>query len=43
MRQAGVENFSFELVEECSIKDLDEKEDMWQDYFQAKTYGFSIK
>lgn len=43
MREAGVENFSFELVEECAAAKLDEREDYWQDYFQAKVYGFSIK
>jgi len=43
MLAEGVENFTFELVEECDRSKLNEREDFWQDYFQAKTYGYSIK
>lgn len=43
MRELGPENFTFEIVEECSKAQLDEREDYWQDYFQAKTWGYSIK
>ena len=39
----GVENFSFEIVEECSRDLLNEREDYWQDYFKAKEFGYSIK
>ena len=43
MRALGPENFTFEVVEECSRADLDAQEDYWQDYFKAKEFGFSIK
>ena len=43
MREAGPENFIFEVVEECLPQELDTKEDYWQDYFGSITYGFSIK
>lgn len=43
MKELGPENFTFELIEECKTEDLDAREDYWQDYFQAKTYGYSIK
>lgn len=43
MQSFGVENFTFELVEECSREKLDEREDYWQDYFKAKEFGYSIK
>lgn len=43
MLSIGVENFTFELIEECSRTDLDSREDYWQEYFQAKEYGYSIK
>lgn len=43
MLEEGVENFLFEPVEFCEAKDLDEKEQFWQEYFHAKDYGFSIK
>ena len=43
MLSIGVENFSFEIVEECERTLLNEREDYWQDYFQAKEFGYSIK
>ena len=43
MQSFGVENFTFELVEECPREKLDEREDYWQDYFNAKEFGYSIK
>lgn len=43
MMELGVENFTFELIEECSQEKLNEREDYWQDYFQAKEFGYSIK
>ena len=43
MLAIGVENFSFEVIEECSRDELDAREDYWQDYFKAKEFGYSIK
>ena len=43
MLSIGVENFSFEIIEECERGLLNEREDYWQDYFQAKEFGYSIK
>lgn len=43
MLALGVENFSFEIVEECSRDMLNDREDYWQDYFHAKDFGYSIK
>lgn len=43
MEEFGVENFSFEVIEECERAKLDEREDYWQDYFKAKEFGYSIK
>ena len=43
MRSVGVENFTFELIEECDRVQLDAREDYWQDYFKAIEYGYSIK
>lgn len=39
----GVENFTFEIIEECDRELLNEREDYWQDYFHAKDFGYSIK
>lgn len=44
MRRLGLDNFSFELLEVVTNeKILSEREKYWQDFYQAKTHGFSIK
>lgn len=43
MLSFGVENFTFEIIEECDRDDLNLREDYWQDYFHAKDFGYSIK
>ena len=43
MNAIGPENFTFEIIEECDRKNLDAREDYWQDYFKAKEFGYSIK
>ena len=41
MLKDGVENFTFEVLEECPVEDLDIKEKFWIEYFQAKTVGYN--
>lgn len=43
MQKEGVENFTFEVIEECPASKLNEREQYWQDYFGAKEFGYSIK
>lgn len=43
MLKYGIENFTFEVIEECSKELLNEREQYWQDYFKAKEFGYSIK
>lgn len=43
MQEYGVENFTFEIIEECSRDLLNEREDYWQEFFGAKEFGYSIK
>ena len=43
MEEFGVWNFTFEVVEICKKEELNEREQFWQEYFNAKTYGYSIK
>ena len=43
MLELGVENFTFEIVEEVERSKLNEREDYWQEYFHAKDFGYSIK
>lgn len=43
MLSFGVENFTFEILEECDRSKLSEREDYWQDICKAKEFGYSIK
>lgn len=43
MAKEGVENFTFELIEECSPVQLNDREKYWQEFFKAKEFGYSIK
>ena len=45
MRKYGLENFSFEVIEECQIKDLDEKEIYWINFYKATdtSFGYNLR
>ena len=43
MYKEGIENFTFEIIEDCDLSKLNEREDYWQDFYKAKEYGYSIK
>ena len=43
MLSIGVENFTFEILEECDRDKLDIQEDYWQEFYHAKDFGYSIK
>ena len=44
MAKFGVENFTFQLIEEVTDRKLlDEREDYWQEFYKAKEFGYSIK
>lgn len=43
MYELGLENFTFEILEECDKSLLDSREDYWQEFYQAKEFGYSIK
>lgn len=43
MYELGPENFTFEILEECDKSLLDSREDYWQEFYQAKEFGYSIK
>lgn len=42
MEKYGVENFTFEIIEECSRDVLNEREQYWQEFYKAKEFGYSI-
>ena len=41
IQEYGLENFTFELIEECSQKDLNEKEKYFIELYQADTFGYN--
>lgn len=41
IKKYGVENFKFEVIEECSIDELEEKERYWLYKLDAKTNGYN--
>jgi hypothetical protein len=43
MMAIGPENFTFEIIEECDKDQLDERENFWQNYYEALTYGYSMR
>lgn len=43
MKKFGPEAFMFEILEECDQSKLEDREKFWQNFFAAKTFGFSIK
>lgn len=41
MKKVGVENFSFELLEEVPKEELNKKEKYWIDFYQSDIYGLN--
>lgn len=41
IQEYGLENFTFELIEECSSSELNEKEKYFIELYQADTYGYN--
>jgi hypothetical protein len=41
MKTDGVENFTFEIIEECDRSQLNEQEKFWINYFQSETFGYN--
>lgn len=41
MQEQGIDNFTFELLEECSKEQLNEKEAFYIDLYQSLDYGFN--
>lgn len=41
MQENGVWNFTFELLEECSSEQLNEKEKFWIEMYQSKIFGYN--
>lgn len=43
MKEYGIENFTFEILEECPKDKLSEREKYWIDFYETNTYGYNIK
>ena len=43
MREFGVENFTFEVVDRCDKAQLNEREKYWTEYYKAQEFGYSIR
>lgn len=42
MMEDGLENFSFELIEECSPEELNQKEKYFISFYSSDTLGYNI-
>ena len=42
MYSFGIDNFSFEVIEECTIEELNEKEEYWIKYYNSQEDGYNI-
>lgn len=42
MMDYGVENFTFEILQQCDRSELNDREKFWIDYFDTKTYGYNV-
>ena len=38
----GVENFSFEILEECDRSELNNRETYWIDFYNTTTFGYNM-
>ena len=43
MLEFGAENFTFEIIEECSVAQLNEREKYYQQIFGSQEFGYSIR
>ena len=42
MLSTGVENFTFEILEECSSEELNEREKFYIDFYDTVNYGYNV-
>ena len=42
MMEYGIENFTFEIIEECPVNRLNELETYWIDFFETQSYGYNV-
>ena len=42
MRYYGIDKFKFEVLEECKIHELDDKENYWIAYYAERVHCYNI-
>lgn len=42
IKKYGVDNFTFEVIEECTIEELDKREIYWIDYYKSFDNGYNL-
>jgi hypothetical protein len=42
MMKQGVENFTFEVIEECPSSELNKQEKYWIEFYQSNIYGYNM-
>lgn len=42
IRKYGIDNFSFEFIEECCVEDLDKRERYWIQYYDSFISGYNL-
>jgi len=42
MKKYGIENFKFEIIEECSDEEVDTREIYWIDYYDTFKNGYNL-
>ena len=44
MREEGLDQFSFEIIEQVAAEiNLGDREKYWQEFYDAKSHGFSVR
>lgn len=43
MKEYGIDNFSFEVLEECSKENYSEREKYWINFYETNIYGYNIQ
>ena len=43
MKEYGIDNFTFEVLEECTKENYSEKEKYWINFYETNIYGYNIK
>lgn len=41
-KEFGIENFSFEVIEECDLTQLNEREQYWIEYYDSYEKGYNM-